>query len=89
MKNLFKVAGIFLLTAFTIVSFYSCSRSDDPADNDFFAGTYKGNVSYRNNTNSTTINNANGSVFVTKIASGTRYNFTFSDKIPDLNGVEF
>lgn len=35
MKNLFKVAGIFLLTAFTIVSFYSCSRSDDPADNDF------------------------------------------------------
>ncbi|AJW65330.1 hypothetical protein VO54_03905 [Elizabethkingia miricola] len=89
MKNLFKVAGIFLLTAFTIVSFYSCSRSDDPADNDFFAGTYKGNVSYRNNTNSTTINNTNGSVFVTKIASGTRYNFTFSDKIPDLNGVEF
>lgn len=54
-----------------------------------FAGTYKGNVSYRNNTNSTTINNTNGSVFVTKIASGTRYNFTFSDKIPDLNGVEF
>ncbi len=40
----------------------------------------------RNNTHCLLIS---GSVFVTKIASGTKYNFAFSDKIPDLNGVEF
>jgi len=38
---------------------------------------------------STDINTDNGSVFVTKIASGTKYNFAFSNSIPDLNGVEF
>ena len=84
MKNLLKTFGIFILSLFVIVS---CSRDDDPADNDFFAGTYNGSISYVDGSNN--INTADGKVFVTKIASGTKYNFKFSNGIPDLNGIEF
>ena len=35
MKNLLKVTGILLLTVLQLFLFSSCSRSDDPADNDF------------------------------------------------------
>lgn len=88
MKNVIKILGLFMLVVFTAVSFTSCSSDDDPANNDFFAGTYKGEIHY-NDGGSTNISQANGSVFVTKIASGTKYNFAFSDSIPDLNGIEF
>ncbi len=77
-----------MLLVFTALSFSSCSRDDDPVNNDFFAGTYKGSISY-NDGGSTNISTDNGSVFVTKIASGTKYNFSFSNGIPDLNGIEF
>ncbi|MBW7675583.1 hypothetical protein [Chryseobacterium chendengshani] len=87
MKNVIKILGVFMLVMFTAISFTSCSDDDDPANNDFFAGTYKGNISY--NDGSTTVSADDGSVFVTKIASGTKYNFAFSNSIPDLNGVEF
>lgn len=87
MKNAIKILGVFMLVMFTAISFTSCSNDDDPADNDFFAGTYKGSISY--NDGSTTNSTDNGEVFVTKIASGTKYNFRFSNSIPDLNGVEF
>lgn len=87
MKNVIKILGVFMLVMFTAISFTSCSDDDDPADNDFFAGTYKGSISY--NDGSTTNSTDNGEVFVTKIASGTKYNFKFSNSIPDLNGVEF
>ena len=76
-----------MLVMFTAISFTSCRDDDDPANNDFFAGTYKGSISYKDG--STDISTDNGSVFVTKIASGTKYNFAFSNSIPDLNGVEF
>lgn len=85
-KNVMKFFGLFLLV-FSIFAMSSCRSDDDPVDNDFFAGTYKGNISYFDG--SSTITKENGSVFVTKIASGTKYNFRFSDGIPDLNGVEF
>ena len=85
-KGTAKLIALFLLV-FSVFSLSSCSRDDDPADNDFFAGTYKGSISYNDGTNS--ISKDNGSVFVTKIASGTKYNFRFSDSIPDLNGIEF
>ncbi|KQR95716.1 hypothetical protein ASG01_06340 [Chryseobacterium sp. Leaf180] len=87
MKNVFKILGAFVLLFFTAISFASCSKDDDPADSDFFAGTYKGNILYNGNGNNIQAND--GSVFVTKIASGTKYNFAFSNGIPDLNGVEF
>ena len=85
-RNSFRFVGLFVLL-FSLISLSSCSRDDGPADNDFFAGTYKGSISYNDGT--TSISKDNGSVFVTKIASGTKYNFRFSDGIPDLNGVEF
>lgn len=87
MKKAIRILGLFLLTFFVITSITSCSDDDDPANNDFFAGTYRGNVAY--NGGGDNINSNDGSVFVTKIASGTKYNFSFSNGIPDLNGVEF
>nr|WP_315030627.1 hypothetical protein [uncultured Chryseobacterium sp.] len=87
MKKAIRVLGLFMLIA-AAVSFSSCSKDDDPTNNDFFAGTYKGSVSY-NDGGSTNISTDNGSVFVTKIASGTKYNFAFSNNIPNLNGIEF
>ncbi|PIF43459.1 hypothetical protein CLU96_0367 [Chryseobacterium sp. 52] len=87
MKKAIRILGIFMLVFVATLSFASCSRDDDPVNNDFFAGTYKGSISY--NDGSTNNNTDNGSVFVTKIASGTKYNFAFSNGIPDLNGVEF
>ncbi|MDR2236239.1 MAG: hypothetical protein LBE92_08955 [Chryseobacterium sp.] len=87
MKKAIRILGICMLVFFTALSFSSCSDDDDPVNNDFFAGTYKGSVSYTDG--DTNINTNEGSVFVTKIASGTKYNFAFSNSIPDLNGVEF
>jgi hypothetical protein len=87
MKKAIRILGIFMLVLFTATSFASCSDDDDPTNNDFFAGTYKGTVSYKDG--DTDINTNSGSVFVTKIASGTKYNFAFSNSIPDLNGIEF
>jgi hypothetical protein len=87
MKKAIRILGLFLLVFFAVTSFASCSDDDDPANNDFFAGTYRGNISYNDADND--ISTDNGSVFVTKIASGTKYNFAFSNGIPDLNGIEF
>lgn len=87
MKKAIKFLGVFMLVFFTAIAISSCSRDDDPANNDFFAGTYRGSVSY--NDGSTNTSTDNGSVFVTKIASGTKYNFAFSNDIPALNGVQF
>ncbi|UOU99067.1 hypothetical protein MUU74_03720 [Chryseobacterium daecheongense] len=87
MKKVIRILGIFLLMFFTVTTIVSCSDDDDPANNDFFAGTYRGSVSY--NDPDTDISTNDGSVFVTKIASGTKYNFAFSNSIPDLNGIEF
>ncbi|MFC5874705.1 hypothetical protein SAMN05443633_102349 [Chryseobacterium arachidis] len=86
MKKVIRILGLFLLMFF-VVTAVSCSDDDDPANNDFFAGTYKGSVSYNDSDNN--IQSDDGSVFVTKIASGTKYNFAFSNGIPDLNGIEF
>ena len=81
------LSDLLFLLVFSLVSVTSCRSDDDPADNDFFAGTYKGSISY--NDGSQTTSTDNGSVFVTKIASGTKYNFAFSNSIPNLNGIEF
>ena len=86
MKNVFRILGAFIF-AFALLSISSCSKDDDPVDNDFFAGTYKGRITY--NDGSTTKVVDNGSVFVTKVASGTKYNFAFSDNIPNINDVQF
>lgn len=82
MKSMLSAIGILLLSA---VLFVSCSKSTDPADVDIFAGTFKGKIGYIDADKN--ISQAAGSVFVTKV--GTRYDFRFSDGIPDLTGVQF
>lgn len=80
-----KILSVLAITLLTVSLFTSCKKDDDPADNDLFVGTYRGSVSY--NTDGETISKDNGSVTVVKI--GSKYNFAFSDGIPDITGVEF
>lgn len=87
MKRLTKILGMLVVSFLMVTFFASCSRDDDPADNDFFVGTYNGSIGY--NADGNTISTDDGSVTVVKIASGTKYNFRFSNDIPDLTGVEF
>ncbi len=82
MKSILSVIGVLLLS---VVLFTACSKDTDPADVDVFAGTFKGKIGYVDDEKN--ISQDNGSVFVTKV--GTRYDFRFSDGIPDLTGVEF
>ena len=63
----------------------SCSKSDDPADNDFFIGKYKGKISYTVDGDTKSVDNGS----VTVIKTGNNYYFSFSDGIPDLKGVKF
>lgn len=82
MKSILRVIGVLLLA---VVLFTSCSKDTDPADVDVFAGTFRGKIGYVDDEKN--ISQDNGSVFVTKV--GTRYDFRFSDGIPDLTGVDF
>lgn len=88
MRNLVKPIFILFTSSFLIMLLSNCSKSTDPVNNDFFVGTYTGSISYSDGTSNIS-NTATGKVFVTKIASGTHYNFGFSDNIPDLNGIVF
>jgi len=72
-----------LLIALTVM--VSCKKDTDPADRDFFVGTYKGTVSYHNS--ETTINSSDGKVTVSKV--GDTYSFYFGNGIPDITGVKF
>lgn len=82
MKNYLKLLAVTLIS--TVVS-ASCSKKDDPTDNNLFVGTYKGKISYvKEGENKST---DDGKVTVVKV--GNNYNFVFSDGIPDLKGVEF
>lgn len=82
MKKLFK---LFFVTFFALFVFVACSSDDDPSDNDLFVGTYNGQVSYV--TDGTNISNDSGNVRVVKV--GNKYNFLFSNNIPNITGVEF
>lgn len=80
-KNLITLICLFLVALTSI----SCSKKDDPADNDIFVGTYKGKIAYSDN--EVKKNADNGSIVVVKAAGS--YYFRFSDGIPDLKGVSF
>lgn len=86
MKSFLKYLSVAFFACFILAS---CSKDDDPADNDFFAGTYHGTISYTGGDSGGDVSSMDGSVTVTKIASGTKYNFAFSNGIPNLNGIEF
>jgi hypothetical protein len=82
MKKTIQFFGM-LLIALTVFS--SCKKDTDPADRDFFVGTYNGTVSYING--QTTIKSSDGKVTVSKV--GETYNFYFGSGIPDVKGVRF
>ncbi|SEH78724.1 hypothetical protein SAMN02927937_01423 [Paenimyroides aquimaris] len=81
MKSILKIFGILCLSIFV---FTSCSDDNDPADSDFFIGRYNGKVTYTSTDESKS--NDNGHVQVIKV--GDKYNFLFSDSIPDITGIE-
>ena len=84
MKKIFTVVTLICLSIVAL-SFTSCSKKDDPADNDLFVGTYKGSISYLKGNEKKSFDN--GSVTVVK--AGNDYYFRFSDGIEDLKGVSF
>ena len=84
MKKIFTLVTLICLSIVAFSSI-SCSKKDDPADNDLFVGTYKGKISYSDGKEKKAADN--GSVTVVK--AGNDYYFRFSDGIPDLKGVSF
>lgn len=82
MKNLVKILSLFLIVTTITVS---CKKDTDPADKDFFVGTYNGSISYKKD--ATSITNTDGKVTVSKV--GENYNFYFGSNIPDITGVKF
>ena len=84
MKKILSIVTLICLLV-VAVSSISCSKKDDPADNDFFVGTYKGSISYSNGDEKKSADNGS----VTVIKTGNDYHFRFSDGIPNLTGVKF
>lgn len=82
MKKAMRIFAVICLTLAVV----SCSKDDDPADNDLFVGTYEGSVSYLED--GSNISSDDSSVTVVK--AGNNYNFNFNESgIPMLSGVEF
>jgi len=84
-KEMKKTVQIFSMLLIALTVMVSCKKDTDPADRDFFVGTYKGSVSYRSGQN--TITSSDGKVTVSKV--GETYNFYFGNNIPDITGVKF
>ena len=84
MKKGFTLVTLICLVVVAVLSI-SCSKNDDPADNDFFVGKYKGKISYTVDGDTKSVDNGS----VTVIKTGNNYYFSFSDGIPDLKGVKF
>ncbi|HRB62406.1 MAG TPA: hypothetical protein PLL63_07990 [Niabella sp.] len=78
------VLNYILLMLMAVFSFTACSKSDNPADNDLFVGTYKGDVSYLASGNST---KKSGSITVLKTGDNYVFNFNSSD-IPSISGIK-
>ncbi len=73
---------LFVLTAVLV----SCSKDNDPTDDNLFVGTYNGSVSYTDSGSNTDISTDDGRVTLVKV--GDSYNFDFSDGIPSLKGIK-
>ncbi|WP_288811051.1 MULTISPECIES: hypothetical protein [unclassified Sphingobacterium] len=88
MKKLIQTLGLGFLILTVFIGFTSCSKDDDPSDNDLFIGKYEGTISFDDlNDNDNDVSAAEGTVTVTKV--GNSYNFAFGNGIPNLNGVDF
>ncbi len=83
MKTTWKLLSLLFVA---LLTFSACSKDDDPSDNDFFRGTYKGTTSYANTNGDDDVSSGQGAVTVTKV--GDTYNFAFDRKIPNINGIK-
>ncbi len=81
MRKSINVLGIFL---FAMVVMASCSKDNDPTDDNLFVGTYNGSVAFTDA--ETNISSEDGRVTLVKV--GDTYNFDFSNSIPSLNGIK-
>lgn len=81
MKNTLKLLSLLFVVMFTVSS---CSKDDDPVDNDLFKGDYVGTTSYTGP--GTDVDLGDGKVTVIKIG-GDNYSFKFDRDIPDLNNI--
>jgi len=80
-----KISVLSTLVIASLMVMVSCSKDDDPTNNDFFIGTYHGEISYSDGEE--TINDEDGRVTVTKV--GDTYTFAFGTGIPNITGVQF
>ncbi|MGJ8735786.1 hypothetical protein [Zobellia laminariae] len=83
MKKTINGLTVFLISTVLIMS---CSKDNDPVDDNLFVGTYKGSVSYSETSGNTEISTDDGRVTLVKV--GDSYNFDFSDGIPSLKGIK-
>ena len=81
MKSTIKILSVLFLAFFTLSS---CSKDDDPTDNEVFFDEYKGTISYTSEEK--TISPTEGVVRVGKL--GDTYNFYFDSDIPDIKGIK-
>ncbi|MGS0527654.1 hypothetical protein ACU8V7_23195 [Zobellia nedashkovskayae] len=72
MKKTIKGLTVFLISTVLIMS---CSKDNDPVDDNLFVGTYKGSVSYSETSGNTEISTDDGRVTLVKV--GDTYNFDF------------
>lgn len=82
MRNFLKLFSVLVLASIVVIS---CSKKDNPTDNNLFVGSYEGSIGFVKEGENKSTNN--GKVTVVKV--GNNYNFVFSDGIPDLKGVQF
>ncbi|MUH37741.1 hypothetical protein D9O36_17965 [Zobellia amurskyensis] len=83
MKKCIKnLTALFFISALLV----SCSKDNDPSDDNLFVGTYNGSVSYSETSGNTSISTDDGRVTLVKV--GDSYNFDFSDGIPSLKGIK-
>jgi len=80
-----KTVQIFSMLLIALTVMVSCKKDTDPADRDFFVGTYRGTVTYSKG--DTQITSTDGKVTVTKVDD--TYSFFFGNNIPDITGVKF
>lgn len=83
MKKSIKILSLLFITTLLIAS---CSKDNDPVDDNLFVGTYKGSVGYLETESNTNISTSDGRVTLVKV--GDTYNFDFSDGIPSLKGIK-
>ncbi len=68
MRKLIQTLGLGMLILTVVIGFTSCSKDDDPSDNDLFIGKYEGNIAFDDlSNNENDVAAAEGTVTVTKV----------------------